>query len=165
MFNRVSSQAVLSIFYILANPPICNSVNVKDIFNSTSPRCIRSHHHTSPTIYDVSLNDLLPDIQKTLGMHHIHTKLYSLPPLKLNSLYNSYLESLLTNPNSHQYNLTASHRPFKHFFKKENTNKRFFLKLSFASEGLDVQATSSIMNRQILPILQTSLFQSLCIPT
>ena len=123
MFNRASSQVVLSIFYFLANPPICNSVNVKDISNSTSPWCIRSHGHchTSPTIYDVSLYDLLPDIQKTMGMHHIHTKLYSLPPLKLNSLYNSYLESLLTNPNSHQYKLTATVTDLSNIFLKKTT--------------------------------------------
>jgi hypothetical protein len=64
---------------------------VMDIFNS-APRRKRRHghrHYTSPMFHDVSLNDLLPFMQKPLGIHHIRSKLFSLPLSKLHALYNS----------------------------------------------------------------------------
>ena len=97
------------------------SVNVMHIFNSASRRN-RSHYHrhyTSPIFHDVSLNDLLPFMQKPLGIHHIRSKLFSLPLSKLHALYNSCLVNNVTNPNSNEYKLTtivldiAGHRPFK----------------------------------------------------
>jgi hypothetical protein len=48
--------------------PTCRSVNVMDIFNS-APRRKRSHgphHYTSPLFHGVSVNDLLPFMQKPL---------------------------------------------------------------------------------------------------
>ena len=105
----------------ILSSPSCNSVNVMNIFNST-PRRRRSHghrHYTSTSLHDVSINDLLPCIQKPLGIHHIRTKLYSLPLSKLHSLFNLCLESTVTNPHSNQYKLQAiisdiaSHRLFK----------------------------------------------------
>ena len=80
-----------------------------DIFNST-PRRKRSHghrHYTSRIFHDVSLNDLLPFMQKPLGMHHIRSKLFSLPLSKLLALYNSCLVNNVTNPISNEYKLTA----------------------------------------------------------
>ena len=62
---------------------------VMDIFNSV-PRRKRSHghrHYTFPICHDVSLNDLLPFMQKPLGMHHIRSKLFALPLSKLHTLY------------------------------------------------------------------------------
>ena len=82
----------------ILSSPSCNSVNVMNIFNST-PRRRRSHghrHYTSPSLHDVSINDLLPFIQKPLGIHHIRMKLYSLPLSKLHSLFNLCLESTVT---------------------------------------------------------------------
>ena len=64
-------------------------------------------HYTSPILHGVSLNDLLPFMQKPLGMHHIRSKLFSLPLSKLHALYNSCLENHVTNPNSNEYKLTA----------------------------------------------------------
>jgi hypothetical protein len=61
--------------------PTCRSVNVMDIFNSAY-RLKRSHgdrHYTSPIFHDVSLNDHISLMQKPLGMHHIRSKLFSLP--------------------------------------------------------------------------------------
>ena len=52
-----------------------------NIFIST-PRRRRSHghrHYTSPTSHDVSFNDLLPFIQKPLGIHHIRKKFIPYP--------------------------------------------------------------------------------------
>ena len=61
----------------------------------------------------------MPFMQKTLGIHHIRTKIYSLPLSKLHSLFNLCLETIVTNPHSNQYKLIAtisdisSHRLFK----------------------------------------------------
>jgi hypothetical protein len=117
-----------------------------DIFNSASRRK-RSHghrHYTSPIVHDVSLNDLLTFMQKPLVMHHIRSKLFSLPLLKLHALYNSCLVNNVTNPNSNEYKPTvivldiADHRLFKPVgIKKNEIDKRSFLKLSFANKGLD----------------------------
>ena len=83
----------------------CRSVNVMDICNFAS-RCKRSHgyrHYASPIIHDVSLNDLLPFMQKPLGMHHISSKLFSLSLSKLHALYNSCLVNHIINPNSNEH--------------------------------------------------------------
>ena len=69
----------------ILSSPICRSVNVMDIFYS-APQCKRSYghrHYTSPIFYDVSLIDFLPFMQKSLGMHHIRSKLFSLSLSKL----------------------------------------------------------------------------------
>ena len=69
----------------ILSAPTCRSVNVIDIFNSV-PRRKQSRglrHYTSLIYHDVSLNDYLPFMQKPLGMHHIHSKLSSLPLSKL----------------------------------------------------------------------------------
>jgi hypothetical protein len=130
----------------ILSSPTCRSVNVMDIFNS-APRRKRGHghrHYTSPIFYNVSLNDLLPYVQKPLGIHHIRSKLFSLPLSKLHALYNSCLVNNVTNPNSNEYKLTAivldiaGHRPFKPAgIKKDEIDKRSFLKLSIANKGLD----------------------------
>ena len=82
-----------------------------DIFNS-APRRKRCHghrHYTTPMFHDVSLNDILPFMQKPLGMHHDHirSKLFLLLLSKLHALYNSCLENHATTPNSNEYKLTA----------------------------------------------------------
>jgi hypothetical protein len=65
------------------------------------------HHYTSPIFYNVSLNDLLPFVQKPLGIHHIRSKLFSLPLSKLHALYNSCWVNNVTNLNSKEYKLTS----------------------------------------------------------
>ena len=117
-----------------------------DIFNS-APRRKRSHghrHYTPPILQDASLNDLLPFMQQLLSMHHIRSKLFSLTLSNLHSLYNSCLESYVTNPISNEYKLTAmvldivSHRLFIPVgIKKDEIDKRSFLRLSFANKGFD----------------------------
>ena len=83
-------------------------------------------------------------MQKPLGIYHIRSKLCSLPLSKLQSLYNSCLKNNVTNPNSNEYKLTAivlhiaDHRLFKPVgITNDEIDKRSFLKLSFANEGLD----------------------------
>ena len=94
-------------------------------------------------------------MQKPLGIHHIRTKLYSLPLTKLNSLYKYCLEQPITNCNSNQYRLSAIildiayHRLFLPVSLKENvTEKRSFLKLSFANKGLDAIHLSNILHQK-----------------
>ena len=101
-------------------------------------------HYTSPIFHDGSLNDLLPLMQKPLGMHHTGSKLFSLPLSKLHALYNLCLVNNVTNPNLNEYKLTtifldiAGHRLFKPVgIKNDEIDKRSFLKLSFANKGLD----------------------------
>jgi hypothetical protein len=120
----------------ILSSPTCRSVNVMDIFNS-GPRRKRSHghrHFTYPIFHDVSLNDLLPLMQKPLGMHHIRSKLFYLPLSKLHALYNSCLVNNVMNPNSNEYKLTtivldiAGHIHFKPVgIKKVEIDKRSFL--------------------------------------
>ena len=112
--NKIDGIGILS-------SPSCSSVNVMNIFNS-NPRRTRSHghcHYRSPTLHDVSINDLLPFIQKPLCVHHIRTKLNSFTLSKLRSLFNLCFETTVTNPHANKYKLTAiisdiaSHRLFK----------------------------------------------------
>jgi len=86
---------------------------VMHIFDNT-PKRKRSHGHrlyTSPQIHDISINGLLPSpcVQKPLEMHHIRTKLYSLPFSKLNSLFSIYNlpKNSTTDHVSTLYKLTA----------------------------------------------------------
>jgi hypothetical protein len=61
--------------------PQTNNVNVMGLFPHRDRRN-RSHGHrtyTRPTIHDVTLDSLLPYVIKKLGLHHIRTKLYSVP--------------------------------------------------------------------------------------
>ena len=143
----------------ILSSPSCRSVNVMNIFNST-PRRRRSHghrHYASPTLHDVSNNDLLPFIQKPLGIHHIRTTLYSLPLSKLHSLFNSCLETTVINPHSNQYKLSAiisdiaSHRLFKPVcIGKDEKEIRSFLNLSFANKGLDGVTLGNIFHHTLV---------------
>jgi hypothetical protein len=82
-------------------------------------------------------------MQKPLGMHHIRSKLFSLPLSKLHALYNSCLVNNVTNQNSNEYKLTAIVLDIAGHtlvgIKKDERDKHSFLKLSFANKakGLD----------------------------
>ena len=69
--------------------PGCSEINVMTIFN-TIPITKRSHGHkriqhpnvkksSKPRTLQDTFNDLLSNIQKPLGIHHIRTILFSLP--------------------------------------------------------------------------------------
>ena len=86
----------------------------------------------------------LPFMQKPLAILHIRSKLFSLPLLKLHAFYNLCLVSHVTNPNSNEYKFSsivldvAGHRLSKPVcIKKDEIDKRSFLKLSFANKGVD----------------------------
>jgi len=88
-------------------------------------------------------------------MHHIRSKLFSLPVLKPHALFNSCLENHVINPNSNAYKLTAialdiaGHRLFKRVgIKKDDIDKHSFLKLSFANQGIDVIHFRSILHHK-----------------
>ena len=73
--------------------PGCQSVNVLNLFDRTSRRH-RSHgsrKYNKPEIHDVSFDGLLPFVNLQLGLHHIRTKLCSLPLKRLHALYESTL--------------------------------------------------------------------------
>ena len=73
--------------------PGCNEINMMSLFN-TIPRTKRNHGHKriqhpnvkksskSRTLQD-TFNDLLSNIQKPLGIHHIRTILFSLTTSKI----------------------------------------------------------------------------------
>jgi hypothetical protein len=117
-----------------------------NIFNSIPRRKQNQdhRHYTSPILHYVSLIGMLPLMQKPLGMHHIRSKLFSLHLSKLHALNNSCLVNHVTNPNSNEYKLTtivfdiAGYKLFKPVsIKKDEIDKRSFLKLPFANKGVD----------------------------
>ena len=89
--------------------PGCRSVNVFNLFDRSSRRR-RSHgswKYNKPEIHNVSFDDLLPFVNRQLGLHHIRTKLYSLPLKKLHELYKSALETIFTDAGSPEYRLNS----------------------------------------------------------
>ena len=69
--------------------PGCQSVNVLNLFDRTSRRH-RSHgsrKYNKPEIHNVFFDGLLPFVNLQLGLHHIRTRLYSLPLNMLHDLY------------------------------------------------------------------------------
>ena len=55
----------------------------------------------------VLFNDLLDWIFKPLGIHHIRTKLFSIPLPSLNKLYKECLQSSFLDPSSCEYKLNS----------------------------------------------------------
>ena len=69
--------------------PSCSNVNAMHLFPSFN-RKKRSHgtrHYTPPRKNQVLFNDLLDWIFRPLGIHHIRTKLFSIPLPSFNKLY------------------------------------------------------------------------------
>ena len=126
--------------------PRCNDVNVMNLFDKT-PRRKRSHgtrHRNPSTIHDVTINDLLPFVQKPLGIHHIRTKLFSLPLSKLHSIYKDCLDKTVTDSNTPLYKLVAIVLDIGHnrLFKAAQIHQvpqesRPFLSLPFVNKGID----------------------------
>jgi len=123
-----------------------------------SPRRKRSHghrHYTSPKMHDVSIDGLLPFMNKPLGLHHIRTKLYSLPFTTLHSLYRASLDTPVTDPSSPLYRLVAiildigHHRLFKPVgLKGTEEEKRSFLPIPFINKGIDAINLANILNHK-----------------
>ena len=87
--------------------PGCQSVNVLNIFYRTSRRH-RSHdsrRYNKPEIHNASFDGLLPFVNLQLGLHHIRTRLYSLPLKTLHVLYESTLTLHITDAGSPEHRL------------------------------------------------------------
>ena len=138
--------------------PGCRSINVLNLFDRTSRRC-RSHgsrKYNKPEIHNVSFDDLLPFVNRQLGLHHIRTKLYSLPLKKLHELYESARSVVFTDAGSPEYRLNgiildvSNNRLFKVVKTNEHSDpsNRPFLKVKFANKGIDALNLSNILNQK-----------------
>ena len=138
--------------------PGCQSVNVLNLFDRTSRRH-RSHgsrRYNKPEIHNVSFDGLLPFVNLQLGLHHIRTKLYSLPLKTLHVLYESTLTLHFTDVGSPEHRLQgiildiSSNRLFKavRVCDSIETKNRPFLKIKFANKGIDALNLSNILNHK-----------------
>ena len=97
-------------FLVQNSPTFISSIAaIKLIFPSFN-RKKRSHgtrHYTPPRNNQVLFNDLLDWIFRPLGIHHIRTKLFSIPLPPLNKLYKECLQSSFLNPLSREYKLNS----------------------------------------------------------
>ena len=106
-------------------------------------------------MYDVSLNGLAEHINKPLGIHHIRSKLYSLPLSRLHSLLKACDECQVTDSRSAKYKILAlvmdiaSHRLFRPVCEhSEELEKRSFLNLKFINKGIDAINISNILHHK-----------------
>ena len=102
-----------------------------------------------------TFNDLLSNIQKPLGIHHIRTILFSLPVNYLKDLSDFGLDKGGVDPFSPKYRLSsiicdvASFRLFKPVRSEPlHDNNRKFLHIPFANKGIDAINISNILNRK-----------------
>ena len=127
--------------------PKCSSTNVMQLF-PTSQRRPRSHghrHYTRPDLHNVTFDSLVSIIQKPLGIHHIRTKLYSLPLSKLHTLLEETNSHHSLNSNALESRVAsiitdiAYHRLYKPAKTNllDNVDKRNFMHIHFANKGLD----------------------------
>ena len=108
----------------------------------------------SRTLQD-TFNDLLSNIQKPLGIHHIRTILFSLPVNYLKDLRDFGLDKGGVDPFSPKYRLSsiicdvASFRLFKPVRSEPlHDNNRKFLHIPFANKGIDAINISNILNKK-----------------
>ena len=127
--------------------PGCSSVNVIGLFNLL-PHTKKSHCHRKYNpfrIYDdVTIDNLLPHMQKPLGLHHIRTKLYSVPLSRLRQLQTEALNRRITEQDTPEYKLIGVVLDIGQYriFKSTQTGPseketRSFLKIQFKNIGLD----------------------------
>ena len=89
--------------------PLCSNTNVMTLFPSLSRRK-RSHghrHYTHARLNEDSFDELLPLINEPLGLHHIRTKLYSIPLVSMHKLRDKCLDSTYFDQSSNEYNLNS----------------------------------------------------------
>ena len=101
----------------------------------------------------VLFNDLLVWIFRQLGIHHIRTKLFSIPLPSLNKLYKECLQSSFLDPSSREYKLNsiildiANCRLFKPVNSSlSNDTPDRFLHLKFANKGIDAININNILH-------------------
>jgi hypothetical protein len=145
--------------------PGCSEINVMSLFNNI-PRTKRSHGHkriqhpnvkksSNPRTLQDTFNDLLSNIHKSLGIHHICTILCSLPVSYLKDLRDFGLDKGGVDPFSPKYLLSgilcdvASFRLFKPIRSEPlHENNRKFLHIPFVNKGIDAINISNILNRK-----------------
>ena len=138
--------------------PGSQSVNDLNLFDRTSRRH-RSHDarkYNKPEIHNVCFDDLLPFVNLQLGLHHIRTRLYSLPLNMLHDLYESTVTLHFTDVASPEHRLQgiildiSSNRVFKavRVCDYTETKNRPFLKIKFANKGSDALNLSNILNKK-----------------
>ena len=104
-------------------------------------------------------------------MHHIRTKLYSLPLSRLHLLHKSCLDTSCTDPNSSLYKLTAvvfdigNHRLFKPVKLHANVEEhRSFLPIHFANKGLDAINLANILHHKSVKSKIPPYFKDTSVP-
>ena len=136
--------------------PGCSAINVMQLFNRSSRRA-RSHghrHYNPPIIHQVSFDELLPYIQTPLGVHHIRTKLFSIPLTTLKRLSSECLDSIYRDVYSAEYKLKAiicdiaHNRLYKPVSEHSNDAGKSFLKIRFANKGIDAVNISNILHHK-----------------
>ena len=137
--------------------PLCSNVNVMNLFPSFT-RKKRSHgtrHYTPPRNNQVLFTDLLDLVFKPLGIHHIRTKLFSLPLPSLNKLYNECLQSSFLDQSSREYKLNSIildiancrlFKPVNSSLSKDSPDR--FLHLKFANKGIDAININNILHNK-----------------
>jgi hypothetical protein len=118
-----------------------------------------------------TFNDLLSNIQKPLGIHHIHTILFSLPVNYLKNLRDFGLDKGGVDPFYPKYRLSsiicdvASFRLFKPVRSEPlHDNNRKFLHIPFANKGIDTINISKILNRKEVVKEIPSYFKNQSVP-
>ena len=104
----------------------------------------------------ISFDGLLPFVNLQLGLHHIRTKLYSLPLKMLHELYESTLTLHFADVASAEHRLQgiildiSSNRLFKavRVGEPSETRNRPFLKVKFANKGIDALNLSNMLNQK-----------------
>ena len=107
-------------------------------------------------IHNVSFDGLLPFVNLQLGLHHIRTRLYSLPLNMLHDLYESTLTLHFADVASPEHRLQgiildiSSNRLFKAVSVCDytETKNRPFLKIKFANKGIDALNLSNILDQK-----------------
>ena len=139
--------------------PACQSVNfLKSVWPNLSRRH-RSHgsrKYKKPEIHNASFDGLLPFVNFQLGLHHIRTRLYSLPLNMLHDLYESiwpYISPML-HPQNIDFRVLFWTFPQTGFSKLSGCviilrqKNRPFLKMKFANKGIDALNLSNILNQK-----------------
>ena len=120
-------------------------------------------------MHNVSIDGLIPFIQKPLGLH-IRTKPYSIPLTLQHSLYKTSLDIPVSESTLSLYSLVAIILDFLNQFgvKDQDEGKRSFLPLLFVNKGIDAinfpsqkrhERNSTLFQRQI----NTDYFIFLCV--
>ena len=104
----------------------------------------------------MSFDGLLPFVNLQLGLHHIRTRLYSLPLKTLHELYESTLTLHFADVASAEHRLQgiildiSSNRHFKavRVGEPSETRNRPFLKVKFANKDIDALNLSNMLNQK-----------------